>query len=168
MKPEIPIGEFAKVDEALQRLKNTLDDDEEVELANTIRQLAIDLTAASSTRMKNIRERQDSGEDIDGRAFSPVANSLEKATRALGELAKRRQYKVEEQRGIVDVEIERIKVQRGGSDGNNITQLIFPYQGANRITASPVLKALSQGNIKIDGSIDSEMVEVIDAELEAK
>ncbi len=168
-KPEIPVGEFANVDEALRKLKNTIETDEEADLADTIRNLAVELTTAASIKMKIIRREQDEGnENIDGKVFSPIANTLEKATRALGELAKRRQYKVEEQRGIVDVEIERIKVERGGSDGNNITNLIFPYQGANRVTASPVLKVLAEGNIKIDDAIDTEMVEVVDAEFEPK
>ncbi len=154
--------ELARLDSALKDLRRVIDSDDEAELVEIARELSVNLAKAASSKMKTIRERQAKGEDVDGRAFSPVSIALEKVTRAIDSMGKRKKDKVEEQIALVQAETERVKIERGGSDMSDLARLIFPFQGNNRISASPVLKALNETNVKIDEAIDAEMVEVED------
>lgn len=155
-------GELESLDQAVRKLKAIIAEDDDSELAELTRNLALELGKAASTKMRTIRERQDSGEDVDGRAFSPVSTALEKISKAFEATAKRKQARVEEAQSVVHAEVDRIKLERGGTDMSNIGALIFPFQGANRLTASPILKQLNETNVKLDDTIDAEAVEVVD------
>ncbi len=154
--------ELGKLDEAVRKLKNIIEEDDDAELAELTRSLALELGKAAKKKMSCIRERQDNGEDVDGRAFSPVSTALEKIGRALEGVSKRKQARVEEARAIVDAEVERVKLERGGNDMSDLARLIFPFQGMNRLTASPVLKQLNAAKVDVGDGIESDMEEVVD------
>lgn len=160
-------NELASLDESLKELKRRSKDDEsDVELLELTRNLATMLAMGASTKMRKIIETQQGDGEVDGRAFGPISTALEKVTRTMESISKRKRDNVEIQKSLVDAEIERLRAARGGNDLSDITKLLFPFQGANRRTASPVLKMLDTANVKIDKIIDAEAEEIFDDDID--
>jgi hypothetical protein len=154
--------ELDKVNDAIRKLQIAVQEDEEMELADLTRDLALGLGKAAKHKIDVIRMNQEEGGDVDGRAFSPVSNALEKIGKALDAMSKRRQGRIDEQKALVHAEIERLKLQRGASMGGDIARLIFPFQGNNRLTASPIIKQLNEAKVDVSAGIDADMEEVVD------
>jgi hypothetical protein len=160
-------SELASLDESLKELKRrSKDDDSDVELLELTRNLATQLATAASTKMRKIIAAQEGDEEVDGRAFGPISTALEKVTRTMESISKRKRDQVEIQKSLVDAEVERLRAARGGNDLSDIRKLLFPFQGANRKTASPVLNMLDAANVKVTEVIDAEAEEIFDDDID--
>jgi hypothetical protein len=160
-------SELASLDESLKELKRrSKDDDSDVELLELTRNLATQLATAASTKMRGIIAQQQNDGEVDGRAFGPISTALEKVTRTMESISKRKRDQVEIQKSLVDAEVERLRAARGGNDLSDIRKILFPFQGANRKTASPVLNMLDAANVKVTEVIDAEAEEIFDDDID--
>lgn len=160
-----PEEELSKLDDALKQLRKLNKQQDGEELAEIADDLARTLGKVARKKLTSIIERQQSGEDVDGRAFGAISTALEKITRTVDSMSKRRRDRIEEQKAIVDAEADRIKTARGGTDLSDIAKILFPHQGNNRRTASPIIAQLNATNVVVDSAIDADCEEIVDEEL---
>jgi hypothetical protein len=159
-----PTTELTDLDNALRELKRRVSNNDDEELVDGVNSLASKLRRVAENKIDRILEQQADGVDVDGRAFSSISTALEKIARAVDTMSKRKRDRIEEQNQIVHAELERIKALRNGNDLSDIAKIIFPYQGVNRKTASPVLNMLNSAKVIVDTAIDADVEEIIDEE----